>query len=83
MPDMCSDSLVGNPTGGTIVRADPSSAHAGQNWASGRQAGPIIGLSQVSDYLLQTTQSWANAGVTEDGHCQGDCRPQWFFYVPK
>ena len=34
-------------------------------------------------YLLQTTQSWAkpNAGVTEDGHCQGACRPQWFFFV--
>ena len=38
--------------------------------------------SQVSGYLLQTAQSWANAGVTEDGHCQGACRPQWFFYVP-
>ena len=25
-------------------------------------------------YLLQTAQSWANAGVTEDGHCQGACR---------
>ena len=39
-------------------------------------------VSQVSGYLLQTPQSWANAGVTEDGHCQGACRPQWFFYVP-
>ena len=38
--------------------------------------------SQVSSYLLQTAQSWANAGVTEGGHCQGACRPQWFFYVP-
>ena len=32
-------------------------------------------ISQVSGYLLQTAQSWANAGVTEDGHCQGACRP--------
>ena len=39
-------------------------------------------VSQVSGYLLQTAQSWANAGVTEDGHCHGACRPQWFFYVP-
>ena len=39
-------------------------------------------MSRVSGYLLQTAQSWANAGVTEDGHCQGACRPQWFFYVP-
>ena len=38
--------------------------------------------SQFSGYKLQTAQSWANAGVTEDGHCQGACRPQWFFYVP-
>ena len=38
--------------------------------------------SQVSGYLLQRAQSWANAGVTEDGHCQGACRPQWFLYVP-
>ena len=38
--------------------------------------------SRVSGYLLQTAQSWANTGVTEDGHCQGACHPQWFFYVP-
>ena len=38
-------------------------------------------LSQVSGYLLQTPHSWTNAGVTEDGHCQGVCRPQWFFYI--
>ena len=38
--------------------------------------------SQFSGYQLQTAQFWANAGVTEDGHCQGACRPQWFFYVP-
>ena len=29
--------------------------------------------SQVSGYLLQTAQSWANAGVSEDGHCQDAC----------
>ena len=38
-----------------------------------------MGCSQVSVILLQTAQSWANTGVTEDGHCQGACRPQWFF----
>ena len=31
--------------------------------------------TQVSGYLLQTVQSWANAVVTKDGHCQGACRP--------
>ena len=36
----------------------------------------------VSGYVLQTAQTWANAGDTEDGHCQGACSPQWFCYVP-
>ena len=40
-----------------------------------------LDFSQVSGYLLQAAQSWAIAGVTEDGHCQGACCPQWFFYV--
>ena len=44
--------------------------------------GTNVGVLRFSGYLLQTAQSWANAGVTEDGHCQGACRPQWFFYVP-
>ena len=30
----------------------------------------------------EIAQSWANAGAAEDGHCQGACRPRWFFYVP-
>ena len=38
-------------------------------------------VSQVSGYILQTAQSWTNAGVTEDGHCQGACRPQCFFFT--
>ena len=40
-----------------------------------------VSCSQFSGYLLQAAQYWANAGVTEDGHCQDACRPQWFFYV--
>ena len=39
-------------------------------------------IMQFLVHLLQTAQSRANAGVTEDGHCQGACRPQWFFYDP-
>ena len=41
-----------------------------------------IPYTMFLSYLLQTAQSWANAGVTKDSHCQGACRPQWFFYVP-
>ena len=41
----------------------------------------LVLSSYFLGYLLQTAQSWANAGVTEDCHCQGACR-QWFFYVP-
>jgi len=69
-----------------LVLVAPSTREGSVNWlvciCCGYHVTILWGLTEL---VMQSFSEYSRqvfyAG-TEGGHCQGACRPQWFFYVP-